>query len=116
MEPGNGTGDQYAAAHAGGWKTRTNLFCAGHAFPPDGRLLVAGGHVLDGQGLDQVTVYDPASNTWAPTAVMNKGRWRRALPDGSVLVLSGSYLDNHIVNNAVPQVWKNGTWTGPQSL
>ena len=36
-----------------------NLFCAGHAFLPDGRLLVTGGHETDGGGIDQVVPVRP---------------------------------------------------------
>ena len=35
-----------------------NLFCAGHAYLPDGRLLVAGGHLTDGDGIDHACTYD----------------------------------------------------------
>ena len=44
-----------------------NLFCSGHAFLPDGRLLVAGGHLADGLGLNQTTVYDPVADKWTPS-------------------------------------------------
>ena len=101
-------------------KTKINLFCSGHTFLPDGRLLVAGGHFADSKGLDQATLYDPASNAWTPTALMNHGRWyptATTLPDGSVLVLSGSFAqDNQTPNNRVPQVWIDGTWTSIASL
>jgi len=99
-------------------KTNANLFCSGHAFLPDGRLLVAGGHLADSHGVNQVSIYDPAANTWTPSAVMNNGRWYPTaitLPDGRVLVLSGSYFDpaqpNPIVNNTVPQIWSNDSFT-----
>ena len=97
--------------------TNANLFCSGHAFLADGRLLVAGGHRADSHGLNQVSVYDPAANTWTPSAVMNNGRWYPTaitLADGSVLVLSGSFLDparNAVANNVVPQIWSNGNFT-----
>ena len=98
--------------------TNANLFCSGHAFLPDGRLLVAGGHLADGMGLDQAAIYDPAGDTWTPTAVMNHGRWYPtaiSMPDGSVLVVSGSFQDpaqaQATVNNVLPQVWSNGNWT-----
>jgi galactose oxidase len=95
--------------------TKVNLFCGGHAFLPDGRLLVVGGHLEDSDGVNQATLYDPATNRWTPTALMNKGRWyptATTLPDGSVLVLAGSYKDKgKIVHNMVPQVWKDGAWT-----
>ena len=102
--------------------TNANLFCSGHAFLPDGRLLVAGGHLADGHGLNQATIYDPAANTWTPTAVMNDGRWYPtaiALPSGSALVLSGSFSDptqNLVVNNVIPQVWSNGNFTSIASI
>ena len=88
-----------------------NLFCSGHAFLPDGRLLVVGGHVRDGFGLDQATVYDPVAGTWEPQPRMNDGRWYPAattLPDGGVLVTSGTH-DGNIPNNQ-PQVWRGGVW------
>jgi galactose oxidase len=102
--------------------SNANLFCSGHAFLPDGRLLVAGGHLADGHGLNQATIYDPAANTWTPTSVMNDGRWYPtaiALPSGSTLVLSGSFLDsaqNLVVNNVIPQIWANGTFTSIASI
>jgi len=97
-------------------KTNANLFCSGHAFLPDGRLLVAGGHLADSHGLNQATIYDPAANTWTPTAVMNDGRWYPtaiALPSGSVLVLSGSFFEptQGVVNNVNPQIWSNGNFS-----
>jgi galactose oxidase len=88
-----------------------NLFCAGHTFLPDGRLLVAGGHLSDSEGVNQATTYDPDNNTWTPTAIMNEGRWyptNASLPDGSVLVVAGSVVQN--VQNLIPQVWKDGRW------
>jgi galactose oxidase len=96
--------------------TNANLFCSGHAFLPDGRLLVAGGHLSDSHGSDQATIYDPAANTWTPTAVMNNGRWYPtaiALPSGDVLVLSGSFgpPGGQPVNNLTPQIWSDGTFT-----
>ncbi len=94
--------------------TKVNLFCSGHAFLSDGRLLVAGGHRSDGDGLDQTALYDPGGNTWTATKRMNNGRWYptlTTLPDGNVLVLSGSYKRNgEIINNFDPQVWVDGEW------
>jgi galactose oxidase len=57
---------------------------------------VAGGHLADSHELNQAAIYDPAASTWTPTATMDDGRWYPtaiALLSGSVLVLSGSYLD-----------------------
>jgi galactose oxidase len=104
--------------------TNANLFCSSHAFLPDGRLLVAGGHLADGHGLNQATIYDSAANTWTPTAGMINGRWYPTaitMPAGSILVMSGSFFDQtqnppSVVNNVVPQVWSNGNWTSLRSI
>jgi hypothetical protein len=83
--------------------TRVNLFCSGHAFLPDGRLLVVGGHIKDSDGLNQATTYTPAPagsdepGTWTPVAPMRFRRWyptATTLPNGSVLVMSGSFDDD----------------------
>ena len=93
-----------------------NLFCAGHTFLADGRLLVMGGHAQrDGAGIAQSCVYDPATDTWTPGAPMNNGRWyptALALRDGRVLVLSGSFEPpgQGARNNNQPQVWADGGW------
>src|SRR5689334_12214552 len=121
--PANGDTTPTPQPTLGDAKTNANLFCSGHAFLPDGRLLVAGGHLADSHGLNQVSIYDPAANTWTPSAVMNNGRWYPTaitLPDGRVLVLSGSYFDpaqrNPIVNNTVSQIWGNGSFTSIASI
>ena len=50
--------------------TPYDLFCAGHAFLPDGRLLVAGGtaayntDTVPYRGENRVRIFDPA--TWRP--------------------------------------------------
>ncbi len=41
---------------------RFNLFCAGHTFLPDGRLLVAGGHFADSIGVKHAAIYDPVAS------------------------------------------------------
>ena len=94
-----------------------NLFCSGHTLLGDGRVLVAGGHLADGAGLTATTIYDPAANSWSASASMTHGRWYPSLtilPDGSVLVLSGSYRgpDGGTLNNEVPERWTGGTITG----
>ena len=96
--------------------TKVNLFCAGHAFLPDGRLLVAGGHLFDGVGVNQASLYDPDTNSWMPTARMNRGRWyptATTLPNGGVLVLAGSFQtdDGQVAMNDVSQVWEQGNWS-----
>jgi hypothetical protein len=83
-----------------------DVFCAGHAFLPDGRLLVAGGTAgYDGpvslpglpalppfRGLEQAYVFDPDAESWTRVDDMAAGRWYPTLVtlgDGSVLCAAG---------------------------
>ncbi len=81
-----------------------DLFCAGHAFLPDGRLLVAGGtHAYDMKlfgriplppfaGLEQAYLFDPLSERWTRVEDMSAGRWYPTLvtlADGSILTVAG---------------------------
>lgn len=95
--------------------TTVNLFCAGHAFLPDGRLLVAGGHLADGNGVNQACTYDHTTGTWTALPPMNGGRWYptvTVLADGSALVASGSAFDGNgnSVVSTVPQIWDGTQW------
>ena len=95
-----------------------NIFCAGHAFLPDGRLLVAGGHLKDSDGIDAALLYDPGAGeagTWTATAAMAGRRWyptATTAPDGSIVVLDGSYIDDagQTLHVTVPEVWTDGAW------
>jgi galactose oxidase len=106
-----------------------NLFCSGHSFLSDGRLLVAGGHLFDNEGVNQACLYDPFADKWTPLERMNNGRWYPSvltLPDGGVFVISGSYADGQpqpppdisidtfppISTNHNPQIWRSDAW-GP---
>jgi hypothetical protein len=105
-----------------------NLFCSGHTFLADGRLMVVGGHLFDSEGLQESTIYDPQTNAWSAGPLMNAGRWYPTavtLADGSVLVCAGSFTtgtpqpppnNQPIVTNIVPQVWDNSPWTSLSSL
>lgn len=106
-------------------KTKVNLFCSGHAFLEDGRLLVVGGHNTDSDGISQATLYDWTTNMWTATAPMTTPngepvrRWyptATTLPNGDVLVVSGSYIDparppgQQTVVVDLLHVWSNGSW------
>jgi len=76
----------------------TNLFCSGHSFLPDGRLLVTGGHRspdFDGAGERHTNVFDYRTNGWLRAPDMNLGRWypyNVTLGTGESLTMSGSYF------------------------
>jgi hypothetical protein len=64
---------------------------------PDGRVLVVGGGLFasgaPSQALASAEIFDPKTNTFAPTASMAAGRWNPSvttLPDGRVLVIGGT--------------------------
>ena len=61
-----------------------NIFCSGHAFLPDGRLLVAGGHISDNHGLPDGHLFNPGTQTWSSTVDMRDGRWSPRGPELAV--------------------------------
>jgi hypothetical protein len=76
-----------------------DLWCGGHTFLADGRLLFAGGtNYYPPQpdpfygGLKEAYLFDPSNDSWVRLADMHAGRWYPTLvllPDGSVLVVAG---------------------------
>lgn len=90
-----------------------NIFCAGHSFLADGKLLVTGGHISPEHGLRNASYYDPVDDKWTPLPDMNAGRWyptNVTLANGNVVVMSGSKENSSI--NLIPQVWqvKSTSW------
>jgi len=72
------------------------LFCSGHSFLSDGRLLITGGNgpAPEGEfrGIKDAHIFDPFRETWTRIEDMTNGRWyptNVTLADGSVLVFSG---------------------------
>jgi hypothetical protein len=91
-----------------------DLFCSGHAFTADGKLLISGGHVANGVGEDKAILYDPFTNSWLPLPAMNDGRWYPStvtLGNGDMLVVGGTATGVTDVN-PLPQVWEQvtGQW------
>jgi hypothetical protein len=90
---------------------RTNVFCSGHSFLPDGRLLVTGGQIdRYDVGTPHSNIFDFRDNTWTAGPSMNAGRWyptNTTLSNGDVLVISG-LTENEEVNQ-LPQVWQTST-------
>jgi hypothetical protein len=80
--------------------TPYDLFCSGHAFLPDGRLLVAGGtsayadsttHVPY-KGEKRVRIFDPVTETYQSAPSMAIGRWYPTLAskaDGTIVAVAG---------------------------
>jgi hypothetical protein len=86
-----------------------DLFCAGHSFLADGRLLVTGGHVMGTTGEDKASLYDPFTDAWARLPNMNKGRWYPSnvtLATGDVLVVAGTHASGL---NTIPQIWQTSS-------
>src|SRR6266487_1919339 len=87
-----------------------NPFCSGHAFLPNGQLLIAGGHLDTWVGLPNAYTYNPLNDTWTRLPDMNNGRWyptSTTLPNGDVLAISGTITSGNY--NVEPQVWQSAT-------
>jgi galactose oxidase len=90
-----------------------NIFCSGHAFLADGRLLIAGGHISTDHGLPDAVLFDPFSSSWTRLPDMAQGRWYPSvttLPNGELLVISGATEDATF--NTIPEIWSpaTGSW------
>lgn len=86
----------------------TNLFCSGHSFLPDGRLIVTGGHIrlddypfAEALGEPAINIFDYRTNTWTRSPFdMAKGRWypyNVTLANGETIALSGHYWNGEII-------------------
>jgi concanavalin A-like lectin/glucanase superfamily protein/galactose oxidase-like protein/Big-like domain-containing protein/Kelch motif protein len=70
----------------------SNLFCAGQAQLPDGRILVVGGYDPPSLGAANANIFDPKTQSWSALPNMAYRRWypsATTLPDGRMLVTSG---------------------------
>jgi len=98
--------------------TSVNEFCSGHAFLPDGRLLIAGGHAgSDGDGINDAFIFNSSNNTWTQTNLpMSAGRWYPSavtLGNGEIVVLSGADPGG---GTNTPEVWQTNSGGGWRSL
>ncbi len=87
------------------------VFCAGHAFLPDGRLLVAGGHISDDHGLPDANLFEVSDQSWNVAPPMQYGRWyptATVLANGEVVVLAGR--DQAGLTVTIPEVWTGSGW------
>ena len=98
--------------------TSVNVFCSGHAFLPDGRLLIAGGHAgSDGDGITDAFIFNSSNNTWTQTNLpMSAGRWYPSavtLGNGEIVVVSGADPGG---GTNTPEVWQTNSGGGWRSL
>ena len=87
------------------------IFCSGHTFLPDGRLLIAGGTITGTQGDARAVIFDPLTNAWSATGSMAQGRYyptTTVLPNGEILAVSGSDETSTVV--PIPEVGNGSTW------
>jgi hypothetical protein len=95
--------------------TGTNPFCSGNCHLPDGRIIVAGGHVGAHVGVTDTNIFDPATRKWSLVAPMHTPRWyptTTALPNGQILVTAGE-INCDACNALIPEVYSPlaNTWT-----
>src|SRR5215469_9855585 len=95
----------------------SDLFCCGHAFLPDGRLLIAGGTLRFAGflGSQKAWIFDPATSSFQNVSQMNQGRWYPTLitlGSGQVLALSGINKDpNNTDQDRDIEVFNGNSWT-----
>ena len=71
---------------------QSQLFCAGHSYLADGRLLVTGGHDGGGVGIVDASIFDPFTLQWTRISDMAFAHWYPSnvtLADGRVLSIGG---------------------------
>jgi hypothetical protein len=88
----------------------TMLFCAGHVLMPDGRLMVAGGHLQDDRGIATTYFFDQ-NGTPQRVGNMHHGRWYptlTVLPNGEVLSMAGRNESGTVIR--IPEIWEGNQW------
>jgi hypothetical protein len=106
-------------------QTPWDAFCSGHAFLPDGRLLVTGGNTAypgpatnnANGGSKKAYIFDPATKRYTAQPQMSVARWYPTvveLGSGNLFTVGG--LDEHGLRTNVSQRFNTGslTWTAPK--
>jgi hypothetical protein len=107
--------------------TPYDLFCSGHAFLPDGRLLVAGGTTAYSdtttgrpyEGERRVRIFDPVSETYESARSMAIGRWYPTVVsrgDGSMVAVAG--FDDQAQHSNTFQTYNptTGAWSANRPI
>ena len=87
------------------------IFCSGHTFLPDGRLLITGGTITGTKGDPRAVIFDPSAGAWGATGSMAQGRYyptTTVLPNGEILAISGSDETGTVVT--IPEIGNGSTW------
>ncbi len=96
---------------------QSGLFCSGHSTLADGRIVVAGGHNENGDGIRDTNIFNPATNSWTAAPNMSQARWYPSvttLNDNKVVTISGSsdavdWADIPEIYNPTTNTWSNLT-------
>lgn len=91
---------------------------------PNGKVLVAGGHLGGSEPLDSVELYDPGNGRWTAAGNMTSGHGGHTatlLPNGTVLVVGGGAEDTLLEGgprSAIAELYdpRDGMWTATGRL
>lgn len=93
-----------------------DLFCSGHAFLSDGRLLAAGGYVAGTFNHSRAAfVFDPVSESWTQVRDMNTVRWYPTLltlADGRIFAASGAGATEQEIYDPGADQWQTVAGAG----
>jgi Kelch motif/Galactose oxidase, central domain len=114
------TGEVYDPA-ANTWTSVANTMSSGRrnypavALLPNGNVLIAGGADSSGNSVATADIYNPATNTFAPTSPMGAARQlvvATVLPNGKVLVAGGEDATGGPMASAELYDPVTGSWSG----
>jgi hypothetical protein len=90
------------------------IYCTGHTFLPDGRLLIVGGSIPTSgnpKGDSRGTIFNPSTGGFSSATAMAQGRYYptlTTLPSGKILAVSGSDQTGAVVT--IPEIGDGVTW------